>query len=167
MSNAAASGDPVSLLLVEDDPLDVTAMKRALRKQRIANPMFVARDGLEAIEALRGQRELPCFLAAEDSLTESPDPAKVSSPYLILLDLNMPRMSGLEFLEELRGDNAIRNSIVFVLTTSDSDRDVISAYDNCVAGYLLKDRVGDDFIDLLSLLDHYWRLVEFPRPSDP
>ena len=165
MSDAETSSDTVSLILVEDDPLDVTAMKRALRKQRIANPLFVAGDGLEALEALRGQRQLPCFRPSEHAIAQDVDTESIASPYLILLDLNMPRMSGIEFLRELRNDASIRNSIVFVLTTSDSDRDVISAYDNFVAGYLLKDRVGNDFINLLSLLDYFWRLVEFPRPQ--
>ncbi|MFG0288464.1 MAG: response regulator [Rhodopirellula sp. JB044] len=137
----------VSLMLVEDDPLDVLAMQRTLKKQRILNPLVHARDGMEALDRLRG---VGC------------DP--LQRPYLILLDLNMPRMNGLEFLEELRDDPALRDSVVFVLTTSDTDRDIVKAYENFVAGYVLKSKAGEDLLRLLSLLDHYWRIVEFPPP---
>ncbi|WP_236621197.1 response regulator [Rhodopirellula sallentina] len=132
-------------MLVEDDPLDVLAMQRTLKKRRILNPLVHARDGIEALDRLRG---VGC------------DP--LQRPYLILLDLNMPRMNGLEFLEELRSDPELRDSVVFVLTTSDTDRDIVKAYEKFVAGYVLKSKAGDDLLRLLGLLDHYWRIVEFP-----
>ena len=126
---------PVSLLLVEDDAIDVMTVERMLRKQNIANPLFVARDGVEALEMLRGEN----------------DRAQVPSPYLILLDLNMPRMNGLEFLAELRKDPAHKNAVVFVLTTSDAPEDRHVAYEHRVAGYIVKDRMGDDLLDLLMI----------------
>lgn len=90
----------VHLLLVEDDEVDAEAIKRAFRKRRIANPFTVVRDGIEALEVLRG----------EDGREPLP------RPFLILLDLNMPRMSGLEFLRETRQDPELRDAIIFVLT---------------------------------------------------
>ncbi|GGY66872.1 response regulator [Cellvibrio zantedeschiae] len=133
----------VSLLMVEDDDIDATALKRALHKLKLLNPIYRARDGLEAIELLRS--------------------GEIPSPYIILLDLNMPRMNGLEFLEELRSDPALTQAIVFVLTTSKSDEDILAAYKEHVAGYLLKQRMDNDFLQVVGLLNHYWRIVEMPN----
>lgn len=136
----------VTFLLVEDDEVDVKAIKRSLDQLRIANPLVVARDGREALEYLRGQN-------GRD---------KVESPFLILLDLNMPRMNGLEFLAELRADRELNTSVVFVLTTSRDERDRLSAYEKHVAGYIVKSNVADSFAEAMRLIDHYWRVVEFP-----
>ena len=136
---------PVHILLVEDDDVDVMAVKRALRAQKIANPLTVARDGLEALDILRGQNQPP-----------------LERPYLILLDINMPRMNGLELLAELRADPALRSSIVFMLTTSAADADKAAAYDKNIAGYIVKNDVGRGFVELVGLLDTYWRVVEMP-----
>src|SRR5690606_24646767 len=89
----------VTVLLVDDDDVDVEAVRRAFRKAKIANPVEVARDGLEALKMLRGG---------------SPGRA-VSKPYIIILDLNMPRMDGIEFLNELRTDPEHHDAVVFVL----------------------------------------------------
>jgi DNA-binding NarL/FixJ family response regulator len=74
----------------------------------------------------------------------------------------MPRMNGIEFLEAVRADPDLAQSVVFVLTTSNRDEDIMAAYNHQIAGYLLKSRAGKDFIDLITLLDSYWRIVEFP-----
>ncbi len=147
IENKTDSGkfNEVKLLLVEDDALDVVAIRRALKKNRIANPLKVAKDGLEALDILRGTG---CD--------------RLQRPYLILLDLNMPRMNGIEFLTELRDDPNLRDSIVFVLTTSDDDADIIRAYENLIAGYMVKSKAGEDFFKLIGMLDHYWRIIEFP-----
>lgn len=139
----------VQLLLVEDDEVDAEAVRRALRKRRIANPVHTVSDGIEALEVLRGNNGTP----------------PLERPYLVLLDLNMPRMDGIEFLGEVRRDPALRDSIIFVLTTSDADRDKVAAYAKNVAGYLVKSRVGEDFVNLVDMLDMYWRYVEFPPQS--
>lgn len=136
----------VTLLLVEDDAVDAEAIQRAFRQQRIANAFVVARDGVEALAALRGDGRA----------------GGVPRPYVVLLDLNMPRMNGVEFLEALRTDPALAASVVFVLTTSDRDEDKQAAYDRHVAGYILKSRAGVDFLDVVRLLGAYWQLVEFP-----
>ena len=75
----------------------------------------------------------------------------------------MPRMSGLEFLDELRRDDALRSTLVFVMTTSAAEEDRTRAYGNNVAGYVLKQRSGESFLEAISMLEHYWRVIEFPK----
>jgi CheY-like chemotaxis protein len=136
-----------SILLVEDDLVDVKAFKYALEKQRIANPVYVASNGLEALALLRG----------------TDGQQKIPRPYLIILDLNMPRMNGIEFLTELRKDPELRDSVVFVLTTSDDERDQSAAYDKNIAGYIVKSVAGRDFLQTLRMVQHFLTIVEFPR----
>lgn len=133
----------VSILLVDDDIVDAEAITRAVRRERILNNIVHVSNGLEAIEALR-------------------DDAIIGRPRFVLLDLNMPRMNGIEFLKYIRDDSELRQEIVFVLTTSDLDEDKVAAYGSNVAGYILKDKVGEDFEKLLGLIDSFWRIVEFP-----
>ncbi len=140
----------VYILLIEDDLVDAEAIQRAFRQQKIANPFTVVPDGIEALKVLRG--ESGC--------------EPLPRPYLILLDLNMPRMNGIEFLRELRADPALHRSIVFVLTTSNSDEDRFEAYNGHVAGYILKSRAGEDFLEVTKLLRSYWRIIEFPPEGE-
>jgi CheY-like chemotaxis protein len=135
------------LLHVEDDDICQMMLSRAFKKSKIANPISGARDGIEALEMLRGTN------ARE----------RLPRPFLILLDLNMPRMNGIEFLKELRRDEDLRKSIVFVLTTSDADEDKVEAYNLGVAGYILKSNPANAFMEAAALLDTYWRVVELPR----
>ncbi len=137
-------GKEVNILLVEDDEVDVQGLTRAFKKLKVANPITVARDGIEALELLRSDR------------------AKDLHPYLIILDLNMPRMNGIEFLTEIRSDPELKKSIVFVLTTSKADEDKTEAYRLNVAGYIVKADPARSFLDAVQMLDHYWRVVEFP-----
>lgn len=136
----------VTILIVDDDDIDADVIRREIVKQHIANPIVRARDGLEALSILRGD-------GSQQALRR---------PYLILLDLNMPRMSGIEFLQELRNDPKLHDSIVFVLSTSDDDRDILQAYQRHVAGYLTKGRFGQPFVEHLNMLELYWRYVAFP-----
>jgi CheY-like chemotaxis protein len=136
----------VTVLLVDDDDVDVQAVRRAFKKAKIANPVAIARDGQEALEVLRGKDGV----------------APLSRPYIIILDLNMPRMDGIEFLTELRKDPQHRDAVVFVLTTSKADEDRAASYDKNVAGYILKSDVGDGFLNVITLLDCYWRVVLLP-----
>lgn len=138
----------VQLILVEDDAIDVMGIQRALKKLKIANPLYIAKDGIEALELLRGQGD--------------PDFDK-DVPYLILLDLNMPRMGGLEFLAEVRNDEILKNAVVFVMTTSTDEKDICAAYENHIAGYIVKSKAGQTFIEALDMLDHYWKIIEFPE----
>lgn len=137
---------PFHILLVEDDEVDAEVVQRAFRRQNIDNPFTIVPNGLDALNALRGAEGY----------------AKVPQPYIVLLDINMPRMNGLEFLHEIRKDPELKRSIVFVLTTSNSDEDKMAAYDEQIAGYLLKARAGRDFVDVIKLLDAYRSAVEFP-----
>jgi CheY-like chemotaxis protein len=137
---------PVHILLVEDDEIDAELVLRAYRRQRLENPFTIVRDGIEALEVLRGSDRV----------------ARLPRPYLILLDINMPRMNGIEFLHAVRQDEDLRRSIVFILTTSNNDADKLAAYDEQIAGYLLKANVGNDFRHVIELLDSYRNAVEFP-----
>ena len=137
----------VNLLLVEDDEVDIQGMKRAFAKSRIGNPITVARDGIEALEFLRGENGRP----------------KLAKPHLILLDLNMPRMNGLEFLQAIRADEDLKRSIVFIITTSKAEEDKARAYDQHVAGYIVKQDPANTFMQAVALMEHYWKIVEFPE----
>ena len=140
------SQETVTVLLVDDDDVDVQAVRRAFRKAKIANPVVVASDGLEALAMLRGEGG------------KEPIPR----PYIVILDLNMPRMDGLEFLAELRKDPNHHAAVVFVLTTSKADEDRAASYDKNVAGYIVKSDVGEGFLNMINLLDCYWRVVLLP-----
>lgn len=137
-----------NLLLVDDDDLDVEALERAIREARIANPIFRASDGEEALQMLNGEAGV----------------THVRSPVLVFLDLNMPRMTGLEFLQAIRAhpNDEIRRTVAFVLTTSDAEADRLAAYDAHVAGYIVKTNAGESFLDLSELIKSYWKLVELP-----
>jgi CheY-like chemotaxis protein len=133
----------LNILLVEDDDVDVMNVRRAFQKNHITNPLFVASNGVEALELLRG-RKVP------------------RDRRMILLDLNMPQMNGIEFLREVRRDPELRSTPVVVLTTSNDDRDRIEAYDLNVAGYLLKPVTFSNFCEVMATLNKYWALVELP-----
>lgn len=133
----------LNILLVDDDEVDVMTVKRAFAKSNITNPVFVATNGVEALEMLRGPR-LP------------------AARRLILLDLNMPKMNGIELLRELRGDPALAATTVVVLTTSNEDRDRVEAYRLNVAGYLLKPVTFHAFAEVVAAINKYWTLQEMP-----
>lgn len=137
----------INILLVEDDEVDVMNVRRAFKKNNIQNPLFVAPNGLEALHMLR-QDDGPSLIPPERRL--------------ILLDLNMPKMSGIEFLQELRADPKLRFIPVVVLTTSNQDQDRLRAYDLNVAGYLLKPVQFGNFSDLMASLNTYWAMCELP-----
>jgi CheY-like chemotaxis protein len=134
------------LLHVEDDDLCIMGLVRAFKSAKIANPLSFAHDGIDALEMLRGTNGRE----------------RLPRPYLILLDLNMPRMGGVDFLKELRGDEDLKKSIVFIMTTSGADEDKVKAYNLGVAGYILKTNPANAFLEATALLDTYWRVVELP-----
>jgi len=137
----------VNILLVEDDLVDVMNVKRAFKKNNINNPLFVAENGIEALEMLRGDKN--------KELVRAP-------PKIILLDLNMPKMGGIEFLKELRADEKLKDISVFVMTTSNEDNDKVEAFRLNVAGYILKPLSMESFINAVSTLHNYWMLCEYP-----
>jgi CheY-like chemotaxis protein len=131
----------LNILLVDDDEVDVMTVQRAFSKANIANKVFVACDGIEALNLLRTDG-----IPAERRL--------------VLLDLNMPRMNGIEFLREVRQDPELQTLTVVVLTTSNEDRDRVDAYQLNVAGYLLKPVTFHAFADIMATLNKYWTLME-------
>jgi len=140
---------PLNILLVEDDELDVMNVHRAFKKNNITNPLYVAGNGLEALDMLRGR--------ANASGQKMPRDRRI-----ILLDLNMPKMGGIEFLRELRNDPELRLITVIVLTTSDEERDKVDAYNLNVAGYILKPVTLSAFIEIMATLNKYWTVSELP-----
>lgn len=118
-----------SILLVEDDQMDVMNVQRELRKQHINVPLTHARNGRDALNMLRGEN----------------GEAKIARPNLVMLDLNMPRLSGLELLRILRTDPEFHDLNVFIMTTSDLDTDRLGAKDLNVSGYIIKPLTFDSF----------------------
>ena len=115
----------IPILLVDDDPVDVMTVKRALRESRITNPLHVTSNGEDALGYLRRQGAWS-------------DPASSPRPGIILLDLNMPVMNGIEFLNVVKADDDLKRIPVIVLTTSREDEDRIASFDLSVAGYIIK-----------------------------
>ncbi len=140
---AGADEKMLNILLVEDDEVDVMNVHRAFKKNNICNPLWVAGNGVDGLQMLR----------AGDMPRER---------RLVLLDLNMPRMNGIEFLRELRADPDLRAIPVVVLTTSDDERDRVEAYNLNVAGYILKPVTLVNFVEAMATLNKYWSLVELP-----
>ncbi len=133
---------PLHVLLVEDDEVDIMNVRRAFERKQLHHPVHVARNGIEALAALRG--------------------GALGPRRIVLLDLNMPRMNGLEFLEALRRDALLTGTPVVVLTTSSEEQDKLAAYRSHVAGYLVKPVTLGRFLDEVGALNDYWTRVELP-----
>ena len=146
MTTAMVNNRSLNILLVEDDDGDAKALQRAFQKAKIANALQRAVDGVDALDILKGTN----------------GKEKMAAPYILLVDLNMPRMNGIQFVTALRADAELRHSLVFILTTSKREEDKVAAYDLNVAGYIVKATAGQDFLSLVGLVDCYWRIVEMP-----
>ena len=145
--NRQKAYEEVNILIVDDDDVTVMGIRRAITRMKLLNPVRVAKDGVEALDILRGAAGVERLLP----------------PYIILLDLNMPRMDGHEFLEHVRADPMLHNAVIFVLTTSDAPDDVTKAYGRNVAGYIVKDDLYDTFNRMLELVERYSRLIVLPN----
>jgi len=132
-----------TILLVEDDTVDQLTVKRALRDINITNPLKITNNGEEALEYLRNEKN--------------------EIPGIILLDLNMPKMNGVEFLKIAKNDSRIKKIPVIVLTTSKEDRDRINTFDLGVAGYMVKPVAYMQFVEVIRTINLYWTLSELPR----
>lgn len=128
------------ILLVEDDRVDVMTVQRALKRIGAENPLHIARTGVDALAMLRGQG------------TPKLDPP----PSLILLDLNLPKMSGIEFLQEVRSDPELQTLKVIVLTSSNEPRDKTAAFRYDVADYIVKPNSFDEFARAMNAILTYW-----------
>jgi len=109
----------------------------------MSNPLHIAKNGLEALDMLTNGKLNPL-------------------PKIILLDINMPKMGGIEFLQELRKNPELKSLSVFVMTTSNEESDIVAAYDLNVAGYILKPIAFESFVNTVSVLGHYWQLCVLP-----
>ncbi|HPD65098.1 MAG TPA: response regulator [Bacteroidia bacterium] len=136
----------VSIMLVEDDMVDQMNVQRAFKKNNMQNPLIIANNGLEALNMLRGNGG------------EKINPL----PKIILLDINMPKMNGIEFLREIRKDEELKSIPVFIMTTSNEDSDRINAYNLNVAGYILKPLNFEKFVAAVGTLKSYWKIIELP-----
>ena len=131
----------INIVLIEDDELDVMNVRRAFNRNNVLNPLYTAADGIEGLAILR-------------------DGTVPRERRLVLLDLNMPRMGGIEFLGEIRKDPELKSLTVVVLTTSDEERDKVQAYDLNVAGYILKPVTLAAFVEIMATLNKYWSVNE-------
>ncbi len=138
--------DSITILLVDDDEVDREAVVRAFRKAGAQARIVTASDGITALRILRGEGGL----------------LDVRQPHLVLLDLNMPQMNGHEFLTELRADETLADTLVFVLTTSENEQDIKQAYAQNIAGYLVKSRLGAGYKKMTELVGDYTNCVAFP-----
>lgn len=130
---------PVQILLAEDNPGDVRLMRELLQEAKVLNHVTVAGDGEQAIALLRGTNGRPAL-----------------SPDLILLDLNLPRRSGQEVLEDVKSDPSLRNIPVVVLTTSDAETDVVRSYSLHANGYVVKPVNRDRFVKIVQSIEDFW-----------
>jgi CheY-like chemotaxis protein len=131
------------VLLVEDDSIDAMTVRRAFKDLKLNNALTHCINGEEAVNYLRG-----------------PD---VEIPCIILLDLNMPRMNGIEFLKVIKQDDSLKSIPVIVLTTSNEECDVVESFRLCVAGYIVKPVDYKKFVEAIRTIDLYWTLSELPE----
>lgn len=143
------SSSTVKIVLVDDDYIDTECVKRSLKKLEVSNPLLVARDGMEALDILYG--------SGEQLLSDG--------PFFMLLDINMPRLNGLELLEELKIRGDLNKFAVFILTSSSLEEDVARAYTYNVCGYIIKKNAGNSFIDAVELAKNYINIIEF-KPKE-
>ncbi len=136
----------LNILLVEDNEVEAQILKRSLRKIDVSSTVIHARDGLEALEIL----------------IDETGGIAVTDPFVILLDINMPRMNGHEFLAALREREEISNARVFALTTSNNPLDISRAYEKNISGYIVKPDTPSGLLDVLSALKQFWEVCEPP-----
>ncbi|MDB9312320.1 response regulator [Spirulina sp. CS-785/01] len=133
----------LNFLLIEDDEVDIMTVRRAFKKHNLDHQLWTASNGVEALELL------------------SPDSQDYPSHNrLILLDLNMPKMGGIEFLHQLRSHPELKKIPVIVLTTSNEDEDKVKAYNFNVAGYMIKPVTFESFLETIATLNQYWMMSE-------
>ncbi len=138
-----------SVLLIEDDPVDVMSVQRAFEKNHITNPLYVVGNGEEGLAFLRHDGKFA-------------EPGSSPIPSLILLDLKMPRMGGLEMLPIIKSDLDLKHIPVVILTTSDIDADIKESFRNGAAGYLVKPVTFENLVKAIRIFDLYWTLSELP-----
>ena len=141
--------DNIAVLLVDDDQVDIMTVKRAFKVNNITNPLSIVGNGQEALDYLLHQGRY-------SDIREHPDPG------IILLDLNMPVMNGIEFLKIAKNNHLLKKIPVIVLTTSKEESDRVESFNLCVAGYIIKPVEFEKFVDAVRVLNMYWTLSELP-----
>ncbi len=134
------------ILLVEDDNVNVMSVKRALKDLKVTNELVHTGDGEEALEYLRNESN--------------------RKPYVILLDLNMPKMDGIEFLKTIKNNEAFKNVPIVVLTTSKAEHDIAESFKLGVDGYMVKSMDYEKFVETIRTITLYWILNELPPNGD-
>ena len=134
----APTNEQFHVLFIEDDEVDIQSVQREIKKLEIPIELYIAKDGVEALNKLYGKNGEP----------------KLPKPHLILLDINMPKMSGIQFLQILQKDVDLKHVIVYFLTTAYTTRDKIASQGLCVAGHIIKPLQQDDLMRI------YWSLIE-------
>ncbi|HEU0012924.1 MAG TPA: response regulator [Longimicrobium sp.] len=143
------SGDPIDILLVEDNPGDVRLTREALREGKVLHNLHVAQDGVEAV----------AFLRREGKYADAP------RPDLILLDLNLPRKDGREVLQDIKAAPELRTIPVVILTSSEAEQDIVRAYDLHANCYVTKPVDLDQFITVVKSIETFWlSVVKLPSP---
>ncbi len=141
--------DNIPILLVEDDQVDVMTVQRAFKRNNIINPLSITSNGEQALQFMRHQGEFQ-------------DHEKFPRPGIILLDLNMPVMNGIECLKALKADEELKKLPVIVLTTSKEECDRVESFKLSVAGYIIKPVEFEKFVEAVKVLNLYWTLSELP-----
>jgi CheY-like chemotaxis protein len=140
-------GDPIEILLAEDNPGDVRLTEKALDHGNIINNLHVVKNGVEALQ----------FLRQDGEFSDKP------RPDLVLLDLNMPKKDGREVMEEMKGDPSLRRIPVVVLTSSEAEEDVVRSYELNANAYLTKPVDFDGFVDIVKRIEDFWfSVVKMP-----
>jgi len=141
------SGQPVEVLVVEDDSADLELTLRALKRHNLVNEIRVARDGAEAIRVIFGDAQVPPM-----------DPP----PRVVLLDLKLPRLSGLDVLRRIKGDQRTRRIPVVVLTSSQEDRDIAACYEAGANSYIVKPVRFEQFVEAMRVVGLFWMVIASP-----
>jgi hypothetical protein len=142
--------EPMAILLIEDNPADVELTLRAFKRRKLANAIAVARDGAEALDYVHRRG---AFAQAGPV------------PGLVLLDLRLPKVDGLDVLRELKAHPVYRHVPVVVLTTSAEDRDIATSYELGAASYIVKPVEFEKFLEVVERIDLYWILTNVPYPA--
>ena len=134
------------ILLVEDDSVDAMTVKRIFTEMKVKNQLVHVVDGEEALQYLKNHKN--------------------RKPCVILLDLNMPRMNGLEFLKAVKADENLKKIPVIVLTTSNAEQDILESFSSCIAGYIVKPVDYKSFLEIIRTINLYWTLSELPNEDE-
>jgi CheY-like chemotaxis protein len=150
MASYQPTGTPIEILMVEDNPGDVRLTREVLHDSKVHNSLFAVKDGEEAMHYLY----------------KTGPYVGVARPDLILLDLNLPRMTGLEILKKIKADQNLRPIPVVILTSSQAEKDILAGYEAYANAYITKPVSLDQFNHIVQAIEGFWlEIVKLPRPT--